>query len=360
MSITPAQIDVSGISAQIDDGRLTAKGRLALVNLSPHAGTVHLKLQNVPVELPDTLDLIVGSDLTLRGQEGRALVEGQVTLLEGSYYKNVRLDLLGGLTRLTQPRRAAPVAAGPPPAWLERIGLNVTVTSRAPLIVDNNLAQLDIVPDLRIGGTAARPLATGRAAITEGRVMFRGRTFTVNRGVVDFINPYKIEPSFDIEAEATIRQWEVTLAVSGTPDQLVVKLSSDPSESENDILSLILLGQTSAELSSGEGGATTEQMLAGLIATAWGEELKKSARMDILEVETGAESVEDSADRIQVTVGKKLSSRMTLKYEVESNNGEMIQRAVSEYRLMEHLLASGFQDNKGRYGGELLFRLEFR
>jgi len=48
-----------------------------------------------------------------------------------------------------------------------------------------------------------------------------------------------------------------------------------------------------------------------------------------------------------------------VKYIVESNNGEMIQRAVSEYRFLEHLLASGFQDSKGKYGGEMLFRLEF-
>ena len=97
-------------------------------------------------------------------------------------------------------------------------------------------------------------------------------------------------------------------------------------------------------------------MLAGLLASALGEDVKKTTGVDILEVDTGAKAEEDSADRIEVTVGKKLTQRMTVKYVVESNNGEMIQRAVSEYRFMEHLLASGFQDSKGRYGGELLFR----
>ena len=61
-----------------------------------------------------------------------------------------------------------------------------------------------------------------------------------------------------------------------------------------------------------------------------------------------------------MTVGKKLSRRLTVKYSVESEEGEMIQRAVSEYRFLEHVLANGFQDNKGKYGGELLYRLEFR
>ena len=44
---------------------------------------------------------------------------------------------------------------------------------------------------------------------------------------------------------------------------------------------------------------------------------------------------------------------------MESGSAEMIQRAVSEYRFVEHLLASGFQDSQGGYGGELVFRIEF-
>jgi autotransporter translocation and assembly factor TamB len=197
--------------------------------------------------------------------------------------------------------------------------------------------------------------------VKEGEVIFRRKSFEVKRGVVDFINPYKIEPNLDIVAEADIRQWQVSLSLSGTPDQLLFKLSSNPTESENDILSLILLGRTGSELAKGEGGSkqTTRQMLASLVATAWGEDVKKHSGVDILEVETGTGEDEESADRVQLTVGKKLSRRLTLKYEVESGQEELVQRAISEYQFLEHLLASGFQDSKGGYGGELVFRVEF-
>jgi len=85
--------------------------------------------------------------------------------------------------------------------------------------------------------------------------------------------------------------------------------------------------------------------------------------VDILEVETGAAEETDDADkaeRIRVTVGKQLSPRFTIKYSVEATGGETIQRATSEYRFFEHVLASGFQDTAGVYGGELLFRFDFR
>jgi len=359
LKIDPRKLNIPDVSGLLDGGRFELSGQMQLKDGQPVNGRLEFKARVLPLQWPGTMDVVVNSDLTLKYNAGEPVLQGGLVLLEGSYYKPVRLNLLSAVSRT---RRVAP-----PPADVEmpprigKIALNVTVTHRYPLLVDNNLAQLQVAPDLKVTGTLARPIVSGRAQVTEGEVIFRRKSFTVKRGVVDFINPYKTEPNLDIQAETRIRQWLVTLSLSGPPDRLAFKLSSDPPASENDILSLILLGRTSSELAQGEGGSsqTTGQMLASLIATAWGEDVKKRSGVDILEVETGAGEDPNNADRIQVTVGKRLSRRLTIKYEVESGSEELVQRAVSEYRFWEHLLASGFQDSKGAYGGELLFRLEF-
>jgi translocation and assembly module TamB len=356
--ISPEQIVIDRLSGMLDDGQFHLDGQLQLADGRPVQGRLSLNAQALPVHWPDTMDLSLGTDLVLKRNSGQASLEGRVTLLEGAYYRNVNFNLM---SRITQARRAEPLpATWSPPKWLPPMTLNVTVGSRYPLLVDNNVAQLQITPDFKIGGTLAKPLITGRAQVTEGSLMFRGRTFTVTRGVVDFVNPYKIEPTLDVAAEAQIRQWKVTLNITGPPDNLVVKMSSDPAESDSNILSLVLLGRTNTELSQGSVGATPEQMLATLVDSAWGEKIKKKTGVDILQVETGAQDSTQSPDRIQVTVGKYLSPRLTVKYSVEATGRETIQRATSEYRLLENLLASGFQDTAGTYGGELQFRIEFR
>jgi hypothetical protein len=38
----------------------------------------------------------------------------------------------------------------------------------------------------------------------------------------------------------------------------------------------------------------------------------------------------------------------------------MVQRAISEYQFLDHILVSGFRDTKGVYGGNLIFQIEFR
>ena len=359
LELTPGRLKVEKLSGDLSGGRFILDGQLQLKEWRPMGGQLALNAQALPLQWPDTMDVVINGDLLYKGSAETPSLSGRLILLEGSYYKDVKLNLL---STVTQTRRAVPVPTTyAVPDAVADTTLNVAVTHRYPLLVDNNVANLQIAPDLKLTGNLARPILSGRAEVVEGDVIFRRKSFEVKRGVVDFINPYKIEPNLDIVAAADIRQWQVSLSLSGTPDQMVFKLSSNPPASENDILSLILLGRTGTELVQGEGGSrqTTRQMLAALVATAWGEDVKKRSGVDILEVETGGGGDQQSADRVQVTVGKRLSRRLTLKYEVESGSEEVVQRAVSEYRFLEHLLASGFQDSTGGYGGELVFRIEF-
>jgi translocation and assembly module TamB len=358
--LNPESISVDNLSGTMDSGRFDLNGSVALSDFVPKEGALRLRMHRLPLQWPGTMEAVLNGDLTLQGGTQGASLAGTIVLVEGSYYKDVRLDLLSALTE-TKRAREVPVIREKPP-WMRRIALDVQVRHRNPFLVDNNLARLEIAPDFHCGGTLARPVLSGRAEVTDGELIYRRKTFQVKRGVVDFVNPNRIEPTLDIVGEARIRQWLVTLGVTGTPDRLVLSLSSDPPEADNDILSLILIGRTNKEMIEGEGGGktTTRQMLAQLVATAFGEDIKKTAGVDILELETGSQTGADDPNRVQVTVGKKLSRRLTVKYSVESEEGEMIQRAVSEYRFLEHVLASGFQDNKGKYGGELLYRLEFR
>ena len=123
-----------------------------------------------------------------------------------------------------------------------------------------------------------------------------------------------------------------------------------------------MLGRTTHELIEGAGGTSrsSAQMVAELVSMTFGEDIKKATGLDILEIETQEPVNEEAPDRVKVTVGKELSKRITLKYAMESKAAEMVQSAIAEYKLLENILLSGFQDSKGIFGGELQFRLEFR
>jgi translocation and assembly module TamB len=229
-------------------------------------------------------------------------------------------------------------------------------------VVDNNIALLTIKPDLSIHGTVNHPLISGRAEVDSGTIYFRRNEFHVKKGVLDFINPYKIEPTVDIQGDVKIREWTVFLNVSGTLDNLKFNLSSDPSESEQDILSLLITGKTTQELISGQGGSSLspKQMLADVLAENAQKDIKNATGLDVVALEYNGAKNAGESDEVKVTVGKELSKRVTVKYGVQTKSAKVIQKVITEYKLLETLLLNAFEDNDGNYGAEIQFRLEFR
>jgi len=360
--LTPASLRVDQLKGMLDTGSFELAGGFDLEAFIPRQVDARLTATALPLGVPDTLDVLFSGDLRLSGTPQNSSLRGTLTLIEGLYYRDVNLSPLRRLERRPQP---APAAARTfPYPFLENLTLDVAVNHRNAFLVDNNLAALEIIPDLRIGGTLQRPLVDGRIQVPSGTITYFHRSFTVEKGVVDFVSPYRIEPLVDIESETQVRGWRIRLAVSGPPDNLEFTLTSDPQESDQDILSLLLVGKTTRELIAGEGGssASPEQLVAQLVAGNLVEEVKKTTGLDLLEVETSGqgENGEDVDTTIKVTVGKELSRRLMVKYATQSRGGEVVQRAEAEYRLLEHFLFTAFQDNLGVFGGALSFRLEFR
>ena len=100
-------------------------------------------------------------------------------------------------------------------------------------------------------------------------------------------------------------------------------------------------------------------MMAQLMASSFGEDIKKASGLDYLAVESSPEAGADTR-AVDVTFGKNITDRMTIKYTVGSGKDGNHQRTAAEYKLIENILLSGFQDTKGNYGGEVIFRVEFR
>ncbi len=303
IGITKDGMQIRDMEGRLDTGTFSIRGEVALADFRPTRIDVDIAADTLPVTVPDTLDMFLSSEIQIRGDSDRSVVNGDLTILEGTFYRDIELGLgnvIGGKKRRTS---VAPTAVKDP--FLKNMELDLHVHRRNPFIVDNNLAYLDIKPDLQISGQVYAPVVSGRATIESGTVHYQKKGFTVKRGVIDFLNPYKIEPTLDLENEAVIRDWIITLSISGTPDAMVLKLASDPPEEDGDILSLLLIGKTTKELIAGEGGSSQSpsQILSDLVAAKLGEDVRKVTGLDVFELE-GAGS-----ENVKITIGNELSRR---------------------------------------------------
>jgi autotransporter translocation and assembly factor TamB len=358
--LTSSLVTVEDVTGRLGSGIFRISGEVELEEFRPGTIQLALKGEKLPIQVPDTMDVRVDADLLATGTVEGLTVRGDIILLESLYYKDVKINL----ARLVQDKRqnGASSAVESEQTFFDRIRYNIQLKYREPFIVDNNIAYLEIIPDLVISGTRGAPVITGVAKVQAGTLNYQNRAFVVERGIVTFDNPYAIEPQIDIMGEVQVRHWRILLTLSGPPDQLNVALTSTPAEEDGDILSLIVFGKTTTEISGGESGAfdSAESMLAQLVASSYGEDIKKTTGLDYLEVETEKDEEEEDPNAVKVTMGKDLTERMTLKYTFGSGADSYSQGASMEYRLIEHILLSGFQNTRGNYGGEIIFRVEFR
>ena len=159
---------------------------------------------------------------------------------------NRRIDTPGSIFDLAGRRAAAGRGApssGAEPAASVPLKFDVQLLMPSTLRVENNLARMVASADLTLRGTYDRPVIAGHADIERGEVTFEGRRYRITRGTMDFTNPTRIEPFFDVEAETNVRvpgqTYRVTVGFAGTSEQLRPTLNSDPPLPTSDVLALL-------------------------------------------------------------------------------------------------------------------------
>ncbi len=351
------KFQIDQLKGFLGQGDFLVNGLVALTGRNIKDADLILQAHSLPLDLPDLMELKIDSNLVLSGNPDKSTLSGDIVLQEGRYYKDVKLDL----AQIGQQKRASQPDVTKKATILDHMALDINLIRQEPFLVENNLATLSISPDLHILGTAGSPLVNGRAQVDEGVIRFQKKEFDVKKGVIDFVSPYRIEPVIDMEAVADVRSWTIFLTISGPPENLNFKFRSEPVEEHADIVSLLAFGKTTRELRSAQGGSnsTPAQILAGFVAETMQENLKEATGMDYVDIGVSSDAENDTPGT-NVTIGKDLSRQLTVKYGADMRSGETVQKITTDYKILENLLMSGYQDSGGDFGGGLKYRLEFR
>lgn len=253
------------LTARLGGGLVTFGGRIAMNGFVPGEMNLTANGERMRLNYPEGFRSEIDADLALRGTMTAPLVTGSVLVRSGRYDRRFEttpnlFDFGGGST--------TPLGA---PGTATTIPLRFDIQITAPpntLHIDNNVARMTASADLRLQGTYDRPVLTGRAEIDRGDLQFEGNRYRITRGVIDFANPLKIEPYFDIEAETRVRvaeqTYRITIGLVGTTSRMVPTLTSDPPLPMTDIVA-VLFGQTrdltNAELRTLSASAESEANL---------------------------------------------------------------------------------------------------
>ena len=185
---------------------------------------------------------LVDAELTVQGPVDAPALAGTVTVQNAVYTRPFGEG--SGLFDFTATAVSGGVAS-PAPAPVQTLPLRYDVRIVAPstLEIRNSAARLFASADLQLRGTFDRPLLLGQAEVNRGEFAFEGRRYQITRGTIDFNNPTRIEPFFDIETETRVRvpgqTYRIIARATGTLDRLTSSFEADPPLAEVEVLGLL-------------------------------------------------------------------------------------------------------------------------
>ncbi len=232
-------VRLDGLTARLGGGLVRFGGRIGLKGYRPGEFNLTASGEDMRLRYPEGFRSVVDADLSLRGPFEGPVLGGTVTVKSSVWSRRVEasgnlLEFAGGAT---------PVGGPATPSTFP-LHFDVRLIAPSTLRIDNNLARIVSSADLALRGTYDRPLIFGRAEIERGDVTFEGKRYVVTHGTIDFSNPTRIEPFFDVEAETRVRVpgqiYTVTLNAAGTFTRFQWGLTSDPPLPTVDVLALLL------------------------------------------------------------------------------------------------------------------------
>ena len=319
---------------------------------------IGVNADSVKLKYPEGVYSTVDADLNIEGVGNSRSISGDVTVKKARYAE--RIDWKSWLVKIQRKKPEVVTAKGGVP--LGNTSMNIHVVATESIRIDNNVAKVPVSSDIYLRGTIDNPAVLGRLESNGGVVYFRNNEFKLVNGVAEFVDPRRINPMVDLQAETKVKEYLISLSLSGTVDKIKVTLSSDPPLEDEDIISLLTLGRTSEGLKGHEAVVTTGEatsFVTGQIQDAVESRLRKITGFDRFQIDPYMTS-SGSSSGPRLTVGKSLfSDKLYLTY--SSNLGTSEDQFVRlEYIFNKNYSAVAERDELGHYGADFKFRFEFK
>jgi outer membrane protein assembly complex protein YaeT len=354
MTLDPKQITVREFKGNLNGGPMSVTGTMGYRRDA--LSTINLKatVEDFFFNFPEGLKSSSSGNLSITSAEDLIEIGGTVRIQESSFRES--FDVRGRLMGYLKSQQVIESDQEPDPLF-ERIRLNITLRTETPLLVQNNEARVEGTANLRLIGPFQEPSVLGRITLSDGgEIILNQRTYFITRGVINFANQTRIEPQLDIQAQTQAKtqsgNYDITLRLTGTPEKLTTTLTSDPSLSESDIVSLLLTGRTREQTRGQEMQIAGTQALS-LIAGQAGEELtseaRRALRLSTFRIDPG-QIASESDSGARLTLGQDITNRLSLAYSMNlTNGGDQIWAA--QYELVRRFTtqATKQQDNTYRF-----------
>jgi hypothetical protein len=322
---------LDNLRADLGEGTVRATGSIDLPG--PNQPEVTYRLQvaadGVSLRYPEPFLLRGDADLTLVANRQSRQIRGEVRLDRAYFLQDIQTETLQILLQALQRSR---LEVAETDEFLANTQLNVRVTGPNALRVRNNVADLRGNVDLDVRGTLAAPAVFGRVeADPGGKLIYADNEYEVERFLLTFTNPNRIDPVIDMVARTEVRSYDITLNLSGTLDRLNTQFTSDEGLADLEVLALLFGGEElnsrqvlprAPGVRSPEQDVRAQSFLAGQAASLVSKRVNTLFGFDRFRIDPQANEAGSSLGGVRLTAGKRISRDLFVTYSTNPASSE--------------------------------------
>ena len=347
------------VTAESGGGELTLSGSVTYGE-GPLRYEVSATTPMVRIRYPSGMSWIAGGRLQLSGTTTAGLLSGQVQLQRLLFARGVDVASFFAAASETTP---GPQSTS---AFLRNLAFDIEGQTSPGAQIEWTGAHVEMDGDVRLRGTWDRPVLLGNVHLLSGEMPFRGNTFQLTRGDINFANPFRLDPVLNVEATSTISQYQVTINFTGPASNLALNYRSDPPLPDSDIIALLALGSPgeaaglrSQSAASQNYGATA--LLSEAISTGIGGRIEHLFGISQFRVDpfvAGAATEANAAAR--VTIQEQVTHDLTITYSSNAATSNQYQMIQVEYNVKRDLSIVFLRDINGTNGLDIKWVKHFR
>ncbi len=352
---------IEKLTAETGGGKIFLRGFVELRDILTYR--LQAEAQQVRVRYPEDVSTTFNARLALNGTSDASTLSGSITLNRAAF--NPRSNL-GGLMALASKAVPAPPSDN---EYLRGMQFDVRIESGPNFEFQTSLTRdVEAEVDLHLRGSPIRPVLLGSISVNQGEIDVFGNRYTVDRGDIRFLNPVKIEPTFDMELETKARGIIVNISFSGTIQKLNVNYSSDPPLQPREIIALLAVGRDPSTYNNTAPGDANSSSTAGLqsggglLGDAISAQLSSSVQRFF-----GASHVKidptvgytDNLPQARLTLEQQVSKEITITY-VTNLTHTQEQMVQFEYDFSAHWSFIAVRQDNGLFGVDFQYRKRFK
>ncbi|MDD5132257.1 MAG: translocation/assembly module TamB [bacterium] len=360
-NIHDGKLALEYLLAEIEGGQFSLDGTGKVEKLQLSSFDFALKITNAPVFYPGIFNATVNAGGSFKKQDNEYALQAEVEALEGIIeIKNSKREKQADIIytdELVQPVVQEQVGNNTS-SFYDRLAMDFNIHSEGNLWYKLDTSKAELVGDLRIQKQVKGSLTyLGSIRIKQGYYDFLRNRFIITHGELQFPGTAGFNPLLNIDGEyKELSEILITATVRGDLNNPLIQLHSDPPQKDVEILSYLLFGKSSQNLSTQEASSVESQVLSFIGRSTV---LKvRDILGDKLTIDTLDIKKDEETQGWRVSVGKYIGRRLFVSYTF-GFSAEAEDKLRLEYKLNRRWNIESEISQKNSAGADLFWTIDY-